>query len=103
MFGIGSHMPILRTYWYSTERDGETRYEMRRAVRHLCDVAADAAEDYYSNYDGWEAAWPLEFVLYESEDGPAVGRFEVDCETVPQFSACERPLTAAAVDPQAAK
>jgi hypothetical protein len=102
MFGIGSHLPILKTYWYSTSDSNDCRYEMRRAARELRDVACDAAEHYHSECNGWESIWPLDITLYESEEGPAIARFEVERETVPQFFAWERPLPVAAVDPQVA-
>lgn len=88
-------MPIRKTYWYSTDRRGELRYELRGVMRPLRDVAIDAAEDFHSNHDGWESVWPMDFTIYESEEGPAVGRFEVERETVPQFHAWERELPSA--------
>lgn len=97
--GIGSHMPINKTYWYSTENSFGLRYELRGSMRNLRDVACDAAEDYHGNHDGWESVWPLEIVIYESEEGPPVGHFEVEREVVPQFYAWERPPAAGAVDP----
>ena len=90
MFGTSSHMPIRKSYWYSVARLGELRYELRGTMRPLRDAAVDAAEDYHGNHDGWESAWPIDFYIYESEDGPPVGRFEVERETVPQFHAWER-------------
>lgn len=39
-----------------------------------------------------QATWPLLFTIYESEEGPAVGCFEVEREAVPQFFAWERPI-----------
>lgn len=96
MFGIGSHMPIRKTYWYSTDRLGELRYEIvGTSGRPLRDVAVDAAEDFHGNHDGWESVWPVDFTIYESEDGPPVARFEVERETVPQFHAWDRPLESA--------
>ncbi len=101
MFGIGSHMPIRKTYWYSVVHDGETKYELDGSVRVLGDVAEKAAEDYYHNHDGWEVGWPLEFLIYETKDGPPVGRFDMEREDVPTFYARERelPPAVAAVDP----
>src|SRR4051812_13285342 len=98
MFGIGSHMPSRKTYWYSTDRRGESRYELSGTMRPLRDVAIAAAEDYHANHDGWESSWPIDFFIYESEEGPAVGRFEVERETVPEFYAWERPLEPPSAD-----
>jgi hypothetical protein len=61
-------MPIRKTYWYSTESRGELRYELSGVIRPLRDVAVDAAEDFHGNHDGWESVWPLDFLIYESEE-----------------------------------
>lgn len=92
MFGIGAHMPIRKDYWYSTGDSRELRYQLPGTARDLRDVAIDAAEDYHSHHDGWESVWPLEFVIYDAEDGDPIARFEVERETVPTFHAWERPL-----------
>ncbi len=68
MFGIGSHMPIRKTYWYSTS-DSKTRYELIGSERPLSDVAVDAVDDYHGQHDGWESIWPLDFLIYETEEG----------------------------------
>ena len=49
-------------------------------------AAEYAAEDYHSNHDGWEATWPLTFVVLDDELNE-LGRFSVDREAVPQFHA----------------
>lgn len=49
--------------------------------------AVEAAEYCHSNRDGWEWHWPKVFVILE--DGKEVGRFLVDRETVPDFTAHE--------------
>jgi hypothetical protein len=99
MCGIGSHMPIRRAFWYSV--DGDTRWELLSPFSGWRDRAVDAAEDYHCNHNGWDARWPLEIAMFETEDGPAVARFEVECEAVPQFYAHELPKAADAVDPHA--
>ena len=55
-------------------------------------MAQEAADDYHSNHDGWEATWPLTFSLHETEDGPEVARFEVERE-------CQAVFWAAAIKP----
>ncbi len=50
-------------------------------------IAEQCADDWHSNHDGFEARWPRVFVLYADKTGPAVARFKVDRETVPQFNA----------------
>jgi hypothetical protein len=80
-----SMMPIRSEFWYSVREHGEERYHHRSVFGDPRDLAAEAADDYWANHDGWESAWPLTFVIYESEDGPVLAAFEVSMETVPQF------------------
>jgi hypothetical protein len=54
--------------------------------RNLDYVAEDAAEDYHNRHDGWEDSWPLTFVILDEELNE-LGRFSVEREAVPQFSA----------------
>lgn len=49
-------------------------------------VAEDAAEDYHSHHDGWESQWPLVFRIFNKDELP-LGKFEVEREAVPSFSA----------------
>lgn len=51
-------------------------------------MVQDAAEDYWSNHDGWESHWPLNIELFV--DGNSVGVFEVVMETEPTFSASKK-------------
>jgi hypothetical protein len=85
-------MPLKFTFWYSTADDDDYRYKLQPHTGYLPDVAVFAAEDYHSNHDGWESNWPLLFTIYEGEEGPAVARFEVELESIPQFHAWERDL-----------
>lgn len=91
MFGIARHMPTRREFWYAVVNDYRDsdpyRYRMGSVFSDPEDQAVDAGEDYYNNHDGWEARWPLTFAIYESESGPEVGRFVVEMEAVPQFTA----------------
>lgn len=95
MFGIGGMMPVRRVAWYSID-DDDYRFELVTVHRRdWSECAVEAAEDYHFNHDGWESSWPLNITLYESEDGPAVAKYEVERETVPEFHAIERPLSVA--------
>jgi hypothetical protein len=51
-------------------------------------LAAEAAEDYHSNHDGWESSWPLEITVADI-DGKVIGTFSVDRDVEPVFSARE--------------
>lgn len=48
-------------------------------------VATDLADHFFHNHDGWDHSWPVQFRLYE--DDKEVGRFSVEQEAVPSFSA----------------
>lgn len=50
-------------------------------------VAEEAAADYHSNHDGWESQWPQTIRLYDGKTGPEIGRFTVEREYEPSFSA----------------
>lgn len=55
--------------------------------------ARECAQDYWDNHDGWEASWPLTFVLHDGEGGPELGRFFVDMEARPSFTAARKEQT----------
>lgn len=82
---IGRFMPSWREFWYSS--GGSDQRYLLRTYGTLSDVAVEAAEDFHSHHDGWEARWPREFVLYDSEDGEPIARFEVERDTEPVFHA----------------
>lgn len=48
-------------------------------------IAREAADDYWSNHDGWESTWPLEFEIFI--DGKSAGKCLVSMEMEPVFSA----------------
>lgn len=88
------------TFWYGRAEEGySSRYQVTvRGAYDLTDesdqvsLAEEAADDYHSNHDGWEASWPITFALAATEDGPEVARFEIERETRPEFHACRVPL-----------
>jgi len=50
-------------------------------------LADDAAEDYHSEHDGWETAWPIEFHLFADKEGKhLLGSFTVERDFEPVFS-----------------
>ncbi|AZZ92789.1 hypothetical protein EUZ85_19495 [Hahella sp. KA22] len=55
--------------------------------RVLGSIAKECAEDYFNDHDGWESTWPMTFTLHLAEDGPIIGKFNVDMEQVPAFFA----------------
>lgn len=80
--------------WYSVnDDDSEYRFCVKytpsaSSIKDDLDkemAANHCAEDFHSNHDGWEAVWPLDITLYESEDGPSIAKFEVDREAEPVF------------------
>jgi hypothetical protein len=52
-------------------------------------IVEEAAEYYHDNCDGYECGWPLIFELF-TMDGKLLGKFEVEREAVPQFSATRK-------------
>lgn len=77
-----------RTWFYSCPDEGDMWPLLScYGIDDLDMVAEDAADDYHSNHDGWEAAWPKVFAIHETEDGPELARFEVQRDFAPTFSA----------------
>ena len=82
-------------FWYSRD-DGDRRpltvegdYSLHD-IGDQQDLAEEAAQDHWNNHDGWESRWPLTIVLFETETGPEVVRFDVDMQTVPEFIATKQ-------------
>ena len=48
-------------------------------------LAEEAAAHYHYHCDGWEAEWPITLII-QREDGSVIDVYDVDRETVPQFS-----------------
>jgi len=48
-------------------------------------LARQAAEGYWSDHDGWESEWPLDFEIYI--DGKSYGVCAIEMESRPTFSA----------------
>jgi len=84
---------MLKEFYYSIpEHDGETRFEIRVAGSY--DLKDDAetlaeicAQNYHYHHDGWDTKWPLVVCIYETKESPELGRFSVEREEVPRFSA----------------
>ncbi|MBF0675557.1 hypothetical protein [Pseudomonas sp.] len=67
----------------------EEAYEIECRWDHEEDgewIAEEAAADYHSEHDGWEARWPLKLMLW-LPDGTEIGAFTVEREYEPVFSA----------------
>jgi hypothetical protein len=81
----------MRTVWYRCLTHCEESFYELKPMHSDFDrwMAREAAEDYHSEHDGWEANWPLEFALHETENGPEIARFEVQREVEPVFYATE--------------
>lgn len=50
----------------------------------LADIARDAADDLYSEHDGWECSWPVTFSIF-TVDGHHLGDVSVELEFEPSF------------------
>ena len=79
--------------WYSTDATKRLSFEPTaphhlprpREARAAAEEAASAY--YYSCHYGQLVA--VDITLYESETGPAIGRYHVEIDMVPEFSAVE--------------
>ena len=80
----------IQTYRYFRPEHGgsiEHSYEFQSNwKRDNADwIAEDAADNFHSEHDGWEASWPMKLSIV-FDDG-TIETFEVERETVPTFSA----------------
>ncbi|CAB3812134.1 hypothetical protein [Achromobacter denitrificans] len=67
-------------------------FVQRSSVDDIDEEEAEAcAEDYFRNHDGFEANWPLTFAIFDGFTGPEIGRWEVQLEYEPSFSAAQVP------------
>jgi len=83
-----------RVWWYAVvDHDEGPRLSVKgRTLPKAPEWIAEICADHYYNYgqeDGWDSTWPLTFILFESEEGPETGRFTVELESLPHFSATE--------------
>lgn len=81
---------MANTVFYSVDGDGFC--ESFTTVFDIDDgemLAEEAAADYHSEHDGWEAKWPLTINIHDGDGGPVVASFSVDREYEPVFSAQE--------------
>ena len=81
------------SYFYSVESEDDTaRYPMDHCLRPKDFQeydAAEAAEDYHDNQDGWDGEWPLTITLYETLESAAIGKYKVEREDKVVFYARE--------------
>ena len=61
-------------------------YDLSDAI-DVAHLAEQCADDWHTNNDGFERAWPRVFSLYVDKSGPAIARFEIDREYEPTFNA----------------
>jgi hypothetical protein len=94
--------PVSQFVWYSSsDYEDPERYclelmpteNLHRPLEQRS-IAERCADDFYHNYDGWESLWPRDVTLYESEDGPPLASFEVECEVVTEFCARRKEIAA---------
>lgn len=84
-------MSVTRTYHYTVDERGmsfpDDVFKFKSEFRPDDPewIAEDAAEDFHSNHDGWESSWPVTIEI--SYEGKILGRFSVDMEARPHFTA----------------
>lgn len=83
-------------FYTATDDDGAYRYLVTLDADYDLEagtwndsIAEQCADDWHGNHDGWEASWPRIFTLYATKEGPALARFEIEREAVPQFNAMQ--------------
>lgn len=80
----------MARYRYWLPEHGMTRddpFEVDSESRSPRLIAQDAADNYHSNHDGWEARWPLKITV-ELQNG-SERTFEVERDMEPAFYASE--------------
>jgi hypothetical protein len=75
------------TYQYVVDDEDDWPYEVRTRHTDPAYIAEEAAQDFHSDHDGWEADWPLTIAVMK--DGEVLGKFTVEREAVPEFQAYE--------------
>ena len=82
---------MAKKFFYSVEEklldyafDFEVKYP--KIDYSIEDVAEEAADDYHSCHDGWEAHWPLTFYIW-NENQEYLGASTVHMEAQPVFYA----------------
>lgn len=85
----------MRLKYYIPECDQKPEDAVRSDHAYLDDelgyAAEDAAADFFWRRDGWNAPWPLVFILIDTSTDREVGRFEVEANYNPIFIASETP------------
>lgn len=86
-------MSQFTCYYRCTSQCEESTYEFSRTDRDWSDdfwkeaLLDGVAEDYFSNHDGWESNWPLNFeVFYDQPCTNLIAKGRVDMEAVPTFT-----------------
>lgn len=84
-------MKIEYSVHYEGYARNDGRYFLKRtngvALKGSRQLAETCAEDFHQNHDGWDASWPLRFVLFGNDE--FLGEYVVDRVAVPQFEARE--------------
>lgn len=77
--------------YYKTEKDDRTAFELPNSEDYDLDdfTAGQCAEDYHANHDGWEATWPIQLWLAETEESTEWKQFVVEREYLAEFYARE--------------
>ena len=92
---------MAKSIWYSLADDLDCKYELTTDLRSNLNnpdnawmIADEVGDDYWSNHDGFEVAWPLQFAIFENEgDVNPLYCIEVSAEPSIEFSGdiCKAP------------
>jgi hypothetical protein len=72
---------------YCGNKEDDSALQFTEAIG--CDLAEEVGYKHQCEDAGANSNWPITVILYESEDGPEVARFEVDRDFQAIFTATE--------------
>lgn len=79
----------MSKYYYAVLEHDPDLKEREGPIETFLDLefsATECAENFFNHRNGWEATWPLTFVLFDVVD-VELGRFYVEIEVTPDFRA----------------
>lgn len=87
---------MATTIYYNAYGDEDALYRCKMTLDADYDLSEDTwhdsiaeqcAEDWHSNFDGWEASWPRVFLLFADKHSPPFAKFKIEREYDPVFYA----------------
>ena len=77
----------MPTHYYHIVGDSDADvFPLDTTLTDSADIAEEAAQDLFDKHDGWECAWPQDFVILTAHRRE-LGRHRVDRQDEPTFHA----------------